>query len=499
MQQVVFSDDNIPSTLMYLLHISCPSCSTNHCRGCLQPIDCSIGCKGPSKKSKCSVIDCCAEIRAIAIFEALGGFDRQFITERAAADSRALAISKAKSAEKTKTVGPGGTGYGRSGEGEYDDFEDEYYSYDEEEDYDGYDYHYHSTTKKGISHFLQLEQPKKNEDEHWERVIIRTLDILAKLLPMPYADEPRVYDLLPHPSTGYLLSLSQIPTLLATLLRNDSVEDWISRKETYNAMLSLMRRLADCELTIQCLIGSHWESSATCGLENWMWGDGEITWCTDSAGKAKAAAPLYTFFTKLTKHSEAFLAGAARMLNGDDGDAEVDEVMMNGTTLCGDIIAARDELERAIAILGQSVSDREDRVQRQVDDPVVDTQREKKKKGKGKGKGGEVSVDFDKVYAEICERLSFKHVSLADDSTESSESGLSYANYYYAQQLTTTQNATRLPKSRFHLLKELAVTATSLPPGVWVRVDEVRNDAMYVLNHLLPRRTRSLNFSSAKS
>ena len=26
--------------------------------------------------------------------------------------------------------------------------------------------------------------------------------------------------------------------------------------------------------------------------------------------------------------------------------------------------------------------------------------------------------------------------------------------------------------------KELAVMATSLPPGVWVRVDEVRNDAM---------------------
>ena len=32
--------------------------------------------------------------------------------------------------------------------------------------------------------------------------------------------------------------------------------------------------------------------------------------------------------------------------------------------------------------------------------------------------------------------------------------------------------------NRPHLVKELAVTATSLPPGVWVRVDEVRNDAM---------------------
>ncbi|KAJ8508783.1 hypothetical protein ONZ45_g8975 [Pleurotus djamor] len=32
-----------------------------------------------------------------------------------------------------------------------------------------------------------------------------------------------------------------------------------------------------------------------------------------------------------------------------------------------------------------------------------------------------------------------------------------------------------------HLVKELAVMATSLPPGIWVRVDETRNDVLKIL------------------
>ena len=39
-------------------------------------------------------------------------------------------------------------------------------------------------------------------------------------------------------------------------------------------------------------------------------------------------------------------------------------------------------------------------------------------------------------------------------------------------------SGTRAPAARLRLLKELAVMATSLPLGVWVRADEVRNDAL---------------------
>ena len=71
------------------------------------------------------------------------------------------------------------------------------------------------------------------------------------LLPSPYSDSDKVYDVLPHQSIGSLLSLSQLPELLGTLLRNDSVTDWIARIDLYQSMLGLLRRMADCELTMQ--------------------------------------------------------------------------------------------------------------------------------------------------------------------------------------------------------------------------------------------------------
>jgi baculoviral IAP repeat-containing protein 6 len=234
--------------------------------------------------------------------------------------------------------------------------------------------------------------------------------------------------------------------------------------------------MADSELTVRCLIGQQWEVSSTCGLEDWMWDDGEITWTTDASGEVEVVPPLYTYFKKLTKQSEAFLAGAVQMFD-EGGEAEVDEMIVQGTSLCGDIIAARDDLERAITFLGQPSSDPDRETRSQQEDSA---QKDRKKRGKGKGKKRDMQIQVDKVYEEACEKLSFKHVSLADAATTQHGSGLHYSGYNYAAQLNQTQNASRNPRNRLHLLKELAVTATSLPPGVWVRVDEVRNDAMYV-------------------
>ena len=432
----------MPPTLLLLLHAPCTECLTNHCRGCFKPISCRVACKGPSKNSNCSITQCCAEIRAIAIFEILGSFDRQFLGERAKAHSRALkAVARYNSAYKGNTVGPGGTGYGIGSEG-------------------------------SKSKATATESKVNDVALRWDKIVIHAIASLTELLPAPYSDEPQVYDILPHASIGHLLSLSQLPVLLADLLRNDSVTDWILRKETYNAMLSLLRRMADNELTIQCLIGQRWEMDKSCDLDCWMWEDGEITWAKNTKGDFEVVPPLYSYFKKLTKQSEAFQGGAMQMLgeSGEDGD-DVDDTMIQGTSLCGDIIAARDALERAITLLGLSSSKLESDSQA----PQVNHSNQFSKKGKGK----DMSINIDNVYVEACERLAFKHVSLCEASSNSNAS-LKYTNYNYASQLTQTQNTTRLPKSRLHLVKELAVTATSLPAGVWVRVDEVRNDAMYV-------------------
>lgn len=446
----MFLDSLFPPSLTYLLHAPCSSCRTNHCRGCFKPVNCAPSCKGPSKSPKCTILTCCAEGRAIAIFETLGGFDRQFISEKAASDSRVLAKTKTKTKTASKSVGPGGTGYGIES---------------------GSSYNY-ATAGHG------KEATKRTKETGWETVVVRTLQLLVELLPAPYSDTAHVYDMLPHATIGHLLSLSQIPTLLASLLRNDSVTDWIARKEMYNVMLSLLRRMADSELTVRCLIGQQWEVSSTCGLEDWMWDDGEITWTTDASGEVEVVPPLYTYFKKLTKQSEAFLAGAVQMFD-EGGEAEVDEMIIQGTSLCGDIIAARDDLERAITFLGQPSSEANRETRSQQEDSA---QKDSKKRGKSKvkGKGRDMQIQVNKVYEDACEKLSFKHVSLADDANARHGSGLHYAGYNYAAQLNQTQNASRNPKNRLHLLKELAVTATSLPQGVWVRVDEVRNDAMYV-------------------
>lgn len=447
---VMFSDSVFPPSLTYLLHAPCSSCRTNHCRGCFKPVTCTPGCKGPSKSPKCTILTCCAEGRAIAIFETLGGFDRQFISERAASDSRALAKTKTTKTA-SKSVGPGGTGYGVGPGGNH-----------------------HKQTTSG--HGKERTKPTS-----WETAVVRALQLLVELLPAPYSDTAQVYDMLPHATIGHLLSLSQLPALLASLLRNDSVTDWIARKETYNVMLSLLRRMADCELTVRCLIGQQWEVSSTCGLENWMWDDGEITWTTDASGEVEVVPPLYTYFKKLTKQSEAFLAGAMGMFD-QESEAEVDEMVIQGTSLCGDIIAARDDLERAITFLGQPSSDANREAQSHSAQNVQKKGGKGKGKHKGKGKGRDMEIQVDKAYEEACEKLSFKHVSLAEDASSiQNGSGLHYAGYSYAAQLNQTQNASRNPKNRLHLLKELAVTATSLPPGVWVRVDEVRNDAIAIM------------------
>lgn len=151
------------------------------------------------------------------------------------------------------------------------------------------------------------------------------------------------------------------------------------------------------------------------------------------------------------------------MASADDGDLEE---LVQATSICGDIIAARDDLDRTIVALGGS--------------PVCEGHpRFLYETGKkiSKGKDRDPAVDMEKTYSTECERLAFKHVdTLSGDGRQGF--GDNYSHYNYASMLHQTASATRNPKDRLHLIKELAAMATCLPPGVWVRVDEVRHDAM---------------------
>ncbi|KAJ6486122.1 hypothetical protein C8R47DRAFT_529564 [Mycena vitilis] len=423
----------LPPSLTMLLHAPCSSCGTNHCRGCFLPLDCPKSCKGTSKNANCTVATCCPAVRALAIFECLGGFDRQFLGERATSESRALALAQ-KHQAKGASVGPGGTGYGMDGRG-----------YGAAE-YSGYRGRGRGRGRGGKNGSAAKMVELAN---HWDEIVVRALQMLTSILPSPYAESAQVYDMLPNASIGHLLSLSQLPELLGSLLRNDSVTDWIARSEIYEAMIALLRRMADCELTVEVLIAQRFCMDKSSGLEEWMWEDGEISWEKDKQGRIERAPPLYDHFKKLTKQCEAFLAGAMQMMQDGEGDDEDDSV--KAMSLCGDIIAAGGDMERAMSILNRGSQDSEST------------------KGKGKGKNRDPAIDMEREYSQACETWSFKHVEL------------DYSRYHYHQQLEATASATRTPKNRLHLVKELAMMATSLPPGIWVRVDEVRNDVIQIM------------------
>ena len=263
-----------------------------------------------------------------------------------------------------------------------------------------------------------------------------------------------------------------LPEILSDLLRNDSVTDWAKRSEAYHATIILLRRMVDCELTAGCLIQPRWEKAKSCGLEEWMWGDGQIVWEKERNEKEALviarSPPLYDNFKRLNTQCKIFLAGAFQIMESDSVGEEDIEEMVKATSICGDITAAKDDIERTMMALGCfSISPTQP-------DELPNSQ----SSGSGvKGKQRDPNIDMEKRYSTDCERLAFQHVdSLVDGGRRGF--GHNYENYIYAAQLRQTVSHTRNPKDRLHLIRELAVMATCLPPGVWVRVDEIRHDAM---------------------
>ncbi|CDO73432.1 hypothetical protein BN946_scf185013.g66, partial [Trametes cinnabarina] len=185
-----------------------------------------------------------------------------------------------------------------------------------------------------------------------------------------------------------------MPDLLGALLRNDSVMDWIARIDVYRAMLALLKRMAECKLTLeQVLVGPRWEMSRSCGLEEWMWGDGDIVWEKDvKPGDFVPAPPLYVHFKKLTK-----------------------QTLVKATSLCGDIIAAKDDIERAMAVVGKSLA------------TAADIDHESSVSYGASGKGKTRAVDMDTIFTTEC-------------------TGLDYRDYYYSRSNSQSANATRNPR-----------------------------------------------------
>ena len=206
------------------------------------------------------------------------------------------------------------------------------------------------------------------------------------------------------------------------------------------------------------------------GLADWMWGNAELSWVESKEGELVLANPLYAHFQKLTKQCEMFLSGASQMLESGEEPSEEVESIIKSTSLCGEIIAARDDLERAMKVIGRAPMETVlPSVQLLNQTPSTSSHGTK---SLHKGKAGALSnQQVEKLYASECERLAFLHVPFPQENGN-------FTTFKFADLVSSSAKSTRNPKDRLHLIKELAVTATSLPPGVWVRVDEVRNDVL---------------------
>ena len=495
-------ESQVPSTdlqnISESLHVFCANCEINHCRGCMSPVPCVSPC---GQVGECDTVKCCACARVIAIFEILAILDSHHLSELSDFQRRVNSTVTRTSKKKSSTVGPSGTGYAtdRIQFGGFDGCDDDMamdgqYGWDSDgwgdpgwgSGYDDFSPEPSSLVPWGADWSASLDSepsfkvkkakkpkrsgktiqrstrgmnsktkkvvtsdgtPKGDDISNW---VFRALTVY---LPNPYADSPAPFDFVPHPSIEAILQLSYLPETLGALLRNDSVADWIARGETYQTMLRLLRRLADCELTIRLLVSRGWSKTKSCGIDSFICNDGEVTWERDGNGGVVRTAPLYNHFEKLTKQCEAYLTG----ISGIAGDIE--ETGIKEMSLCGDIIAAKEDLDRCLAVM-ETISE--------SDENKADEQA---------GKAPSDGEELDRAYERACGELAFKHVTLSEDGPTG---GLLYRTFHYRGMVEASSNDTRIPKDRLQILKELAVMGTGLPPGIWVRIDEVRNDVMYV-------------------
>ncbi|BGP35026.1 hypothetical protein JCM10296v2_006856 [Rhodotorula toruloides] len=339
------------------------------------------------------------------------------------------------------------------------------------------------------------QNPRENaHDLAQDRLYLLALRFLSSLLPSPDSPTPKIYDFLPSPLLSSLIELSTLPDLLTLLLRNDSVPEWQRRSEVYFAMLDVLGKIGGSEGLLGVLFGERREKRWSEGIEAWMRGVGEVKWERKVApgqeevgkgkkGKGKAAprgrkrradegeegenkgevvmtAPLYTHLGKLLRQASAFRKAA---ISGDFDDSDAALI-----GICGDFVTAGERFKQTKKVWGD--------MHGRNHGGAVDGRRvEGKGQGKGKGKGKEREwTEAD--YVKACEALAYDSVNLA---IENDKGEVTYPTHYYNRDILTSANSRRTNFA--HLAKELAVLSTSLPPGIWVRVDETRVDVIKCL------------------
>ncbi|KDR85912.1 hypothetical protein GALMADRAFT_235069 [Galerina marginata CBS 339.88] len=252
--QPSFTHDPFSLPFSDLLHVTCSACGTNHCRGCFTVVRCPRQCAGgPS----CTVRNCCPDIRAIAIFEALSSFDHIYATEAGFA-------------------GKGG--------------------------------------KQQRQAYIKLLISKADKSMRtFEDAFVRTLRILCSWMQVSSPDDASEEERRGlHPSVSILFSNSYLPEVMHGFLSNNNVRDWVAHSETYSVVLDTLRRMFDCGLS-PVLMEPLRHIDQSCGLQGLVWDEGSITWEMDKNNVPVRSAPLSELVRQLEAHRGPLRALAGKV------------------------------------------------------------------------------------------------------------------------------------------------------------------------------------------
>ncbi|GAA5912884.1 hypothetical protein JCM8208_002072 [Rhodotorula glutinis] len=527
------------STFLDAATTACPSCACTLCIGCWVPLAdndpegrtagecCAVG-------RAVAVFELLSALDTVYLTEYLSRPSTSASSTLAASSSGPIATSKKKrvvaSASKGKgkavpsAAGPSGSGAG-TGYGSGSTFgggagAGTGYSMDDEYDDDSY-WMDHVEAPEFDDDEAEDEWWEKQQEEHDKKVeemraaraaklakpavpgtdlaldplFLAAFKHLSALLPKPDSPTAKIYDYLPDASLAPLLEASTLPDLLAQLLRNDSVVEWTRRADVYFAMLAVLEALGACETTLGVVFGQRRDKAFSEGVGRWMRGEGEIRWArspgaaggqgvgtASGAGVGRAtkrrkvkqvgqivlATPLYTLLKKLTVQAEAFRRAAT---SGAFDDTDADAALVG---ICGDFATAGERfkaLERVWSAR-QPVGVGENGGARSSP-----TGGRGAVNGRAKGKAREWTRDD---YDKACIELAYDNVELGT-AASGSDGGKKFPTHHYHKEISAIDSSRRSHDSFVHVARELAVLSTSLPPGIWVRVDESRIDVIKCL------------------
>lgn len=304
---------------------------------------------------------------------------------------------------------------------------------------------YHSKGKKPpIVESASMEEIKTLSSQN-DQMLGGIFSALIRTL--PDADADNIPDVLPHKLMPSILRLSTLPTTMRDLCRNDSVDDCASRSVLYFQLLALFNRLVSHEVGLRFLCEEHVAVSKTAGIWNVATGKGEIVPCYEDSGPDAPVAlvkSIYTTLEQLMAQAALFLkyvqSERAFQQNGNEEDKKEDEdpfTVSEAISLCGCITSAGDAIVKALdGYMEKNTSETH-------------------------------PTSADQMYSEACKKLSFGQADLGAKSN--------YANHAFGKMIKTA------PHYPAKIMLQISTLSTSLPQGIFVRIDETRLDVAKAL------------------